>query len=279
MFAPPDPRRYRLAHPPLLQALAQVRFDMRARLASQAGVAPVQDALDPLFPYMHEEHQAQVTLTLGPAGVGEPQAATGQAWKFSDDSDWSLTLTSDVATLAVGSGYESGAEIAGRFQAVVTALASPAVGARRCTRLGLRYINFAEVPTSEANAGRSWFREAFTGWVGDDFVRADVTAMVNQAQLRAAPEGELSLFPADVQGIVRHGFLPPNTVIPGLPATTSEAPGYLLDIDLFVQTTQPMRADVLGEQFNALHAQIDRFFRWALTPEGEEHFGLEEVDE
>jgi len=30
-------------------------------------------------------------------------------------------------------------------------------------------------------------------------------------------------------------------------------------------------------QFTALHTQIDALFRWSLTREGEEHFGLEEL--
>jgi uncharacterized protein (TIGR04255 family) len=67
-------------------------------------------------------------------------------------------------------------------------------------------------------------------------------------------------------------------MIPGvLPAQTTSS-AFLLDIDLFVDGHQPFEADELSRQITMLHDQIDRFFRWALAPAGEEYFGLEELE-
>lgn len=47
--------RYRLARPPLNQALVQVRFPVRTVLATMEGIAPIQQYLGTLFPYLKQE--------------------------------------------------------------------------------------------------------------------------------------------------------------------------------------------------------------------------------
>jgi cytochrome c556 len=49
-------------------------------------------------------------------------------------------------------------------------------------------------------------------------------------------------------------------------------------MDLFIEGHQPFDADELTREVTMLHDQVDRFFRWALAPAGEEYFGLEAVD-
>lgn len=279
VFNLPSPPRYRLDRPPLAQALAQVRFDVRARLAALDGIAPVQDRLESLFPYMAALQQQQVSMVLGPGGaVVPPQVEPPQtSWRFTDDAGWSLVVAPQEATLAVGSEYESVDEIARRFRAVVGALSD---GGRvsRCVRLGVRYINLAELPPGDDTAWQSWFRRDFIGWVGGDVLSAQMVASVSQTQVAAPPVGEFADIPASVEGIIRHGVVPQNTVIPGLPEPIA-ATAYLIDVDLFVQGAQPMAEQELGRQFSLLHGQIDRFFRWTLSATGEEHFGLQEVAE
>jgi hypothetical protein len=80
----PSPR-YRLSRPPLVEALAQVRFPVRAKLASLEGVAPIQERLD-------------------------------------DGSGWSLVLSADSATLSGGPQYEEFGEFSDRFRRVLVAL-------------------------------------------------------------------------------------------------------------------------------------------------------------
>ena len=273
MFELPEPPRYRLDRPPLVQALAQVQYDVVARLASLEGVAPIQAALEPWFPYMASVQQQEINLLLGPGGVAAPLQVEGRTgWRFSDDGGWSVTIGPDIATLAVGSEYGSVSEIAKRFEAVVSALA--ASGVRRCMRLGVRYINVADVPPGDEDGWRSWFRPELLGWVGGNMLGGDLVASVTQTQIAGPHDGEWAHLPAGVQGIIRHGYVPPNTVVPGMPPQSVAGSGYLIDIDLYIEAHQTMSPAALRHQFDLLHSQIDRFFLWTITEDGELHFGL-----
>ncbi len=55
MFGLDPAPRYRLTRPPLVEALGQVRFPVRAKLNTLDGVAPVQERLDEVFPYMNQQ--------------------------------------------------------------------------------------------------------------------------------------------------------------------------------------------------------------------------------
>jgi uncharacterized protein (TIGR04255 family) len=104
-----------------------------------------------------------------------------------------------------------------------------------------------------------------------------LNSAINQVNFLANPEGELALFPGDVQASVRHGFVPTGSGVPGIPPINIDHDSYLIDLDLFIVAAQRWNVDTFGEQFNALHSQIDRFFRWALAEEGATAFGLEEL--
>jgi uncharacterized protein (TIGR04255 family) len=268
--------RYHLARPPLVQALGQVRFPIRAKLPSLEGVAPVQERLDEVFPYMNRQEVQQVSLLVGP---GVPAAAEGQvsqSWRFNDDAGWSLVLSADTATLSVGPRYGEFGDFSERFRRVLVALYEGG-GVTRADRLGVRYINIAEVPPGEPDAWRSWFRPELTGWSATQAV-AEGTRLITsitQTQLASPPVGELSGPPVDVQAIVRHGFIPARTTIPGVIPAQPQNPAYLLDMDLFVEAPQPFDADELARQLTMLHDQIDRFFFWSISAEGGDHFGLE----
>ncbi|MHB8328562.1 MAG: TIGR04255 family protein, partial [Acidimicrobiales bacterium] len=90
MFGLDPAPRYRLARPPLIQALGQVRFPVRSRLATLEGVAPVQERLDAVFPYMKQQQVQQVSLLVGPAGPAAAEAQVAQTWRFDDDAGWWL---------------------------------------------------------------------------------------------------------------------------------------------------------------------------------------------
>jgi uncharacterized protein (TIGR04255 family) len=271
--------RYRLARPPLAQALAQVRFPLRARLQSLEGIAPVQEQLEDLFPYMQQAQIQQFQLVIGPGAPASASGESAQHWVFTDDAGSTLELAPDTATLAIDHRYQGVEDLSNRFRAVLEALAGPAA-VQRCTRLGVRFLNVAVVPPGRDDAAwRDWFRPELVGWIGSDIFSPGTTlvASIMQTQLSAPPVGDLSGPPVDVQGVVRHGYVPPGTLLPGIPPLPLERPGYLLDLDLFIDAPQRLDAADLSAQFVVLHQQIDRFFRWTLTPAGEEYFGLEEL--
>jgi uncharacterized protein (TIGR04255 family) len=58
---------------------------------------------------------------------------------------------------------------------------------------------------------------------------------------------------------------------------TLQSDHFLLEIDLFVEGRQPFHVQQLTEQFRTLHGELDAFFRWSFTREGERQFGLVEA--
>lgn len=279
MFGLDPAPHYRLARPPLVQAFGQVRYAARAKLATMDGIAPVQEQLDPVFPYMRAQQVQQVALLVGPAGAAASGTPPAQIWHFDDGQGWAADLSPDTATLTVGPQYGEFSEFSDRFEAVVRAL-SEAAGVTLTDRLGIRYVNIAELPPGDDAAWRSWFRPELTGWPATDTV-ADGTQLVTtitQTQLTAPPTGELAGPEADIQAIVRHGLVPANTMVPGVLPTQPRGAAYLLDIDIFTEGPQPFIPEELSRQLTVLHGQIDRFFYWALANEGAAYFGREVLE-
>jgi uncharacterized protein (TIGR04255 family) len=261
----------------LVQAFGQIRFPVRSKLSTLEGVAPVQELLESTFPFMQQQQQVQqVSLLVGPAGASAAGGQPAQQWQFDDGAGWTLGLSADTATLSVGPKYGEFGEFSNRFRAVLSALADGA-SVPRADRLGVRYVNIAEVPPGDPDAWRRWFRPELTGWSATETV-ADGTRLltsITQSQLAAPAVGELSGPDAEIQAIVRHGLVPANTMVPGVLPTQPQGPAYLLDIDLFVEAPQPFDPSELSRQLTMLHDQIDRFFFWALAEDGATYFGRE----
>jgi len=97
-------------------------------------------------------------------------------------------VAADSATLAVGPEYGEFAEFSERFRTALTALGEGA-GVTRADRLGIRYVNIAEVPPGDPDAWRTWFRPDLTGWSATATVAdgARLLASITQTQLAAPP--------------------------------------------------------------------------------------------
>jgi uncharacterized protein (TIGR04255 family) len=269
---------YRLERPPLAQALAEIRYPTRASLQTLDGVVNLQAALQDHFPYMEQQQVQQVSLLMGPGMPPAGNTQTERTWRFTDDAGWALVVAASAANLSIGPDYGDFEEFRTRFAAAISAL-HDTVALPRCDRLGLRYVDVAQMPPGEDQAWRDWFRPELVGWSGSSLVPEStrVLTSITQTQLAASPAGDLAGLPHDVQGIIRHGYVPPNTVVPGVAHDPVSNPAFLLDIDLFIEGHQPFDGDELGRQVTLLHDQIDRFFRWSLTPAGEQYFGLEVI--
>ncbi len=277
MFNLTEVSRYHLGRAPLVRAIAQVRFPLVAHLQTLPGIAPLQDRLRPRFPVM-EQHQVQeMTLAFGPSGPqAPPQVGQATNWVFSDENGAALTLAAGAATLTASDEYNGIEEFADLFEFVLGALAETE-SPPRCDRLGIRYVNAAEVPPGEEQAWAGWFRPELIGWIGAGLLSESSTLVssVTQTNVSAPPTSE-SGGPGEIQGLVRHGFVPSQSVIPDVDVRV-ESSAYLLDIDMFVPVPQRFDVTTLMRQFRALHSEIDRFFRWTLTDEGARYFELEEV--
>ncbi len=271
MFRLDPPERYRLERAPLAQAMAQVRFPLIARLNSADGIAPIQDQLRDRYPYMAQRQEVALQFP----SQGSPGGTIGSAWELTDDEGRVVSISTGSATLSVGVAYEGVEEFAERFEQLLTVLAQQA-RVPRCDRLGVRYLSVAETLPGQETGWQEWFRPELTGWAGspllDDKTVADVALC--QVHLRGAPSGPLLGLVDDVRCNANHGLVPGGSSIPGIPPVATNVPSYILDLDLYVEAPQLFAPGALRGQFEALHSEIDAFFRWSLTPAGEKRFGL-----
>jgi uncharacterized protein (TIGR04255 family) len=275
IFDLPAPACYALDSKPLVLAVVQLNYPVVGRLQTLEGITPLQEALKGSFPFMHlvQVDQVEVVIAPGAPTVSPAQRSTG--WRFSDDSGWILNINPAAAQLAIGKEYESVETMESRLRLVVDGLAS-AAEVRRCERLGVRFINFAEVATGEELEWRSWFRPEIVGWTGMDFFSegTQLQSTLQQSVLQS-PNGQAPR----TQALIRNGLLPAGTALPKPDGTQHvvQNNAFVLDIDIFVEAAQPMEAESLLSQFREIHADIDSFFRKCLTPEGEKRFGLRQL--
>lgn len=273
MFGLESPSPYRLKRSPLAQAFAEVRFPIRAALPTLEGVAPIQEMLEPVFPFMNRQDIQQVSLGVGPGGPTADNQFV-PTWQFSDDHGWTATIAPNSASVSVGPSYTHFVDFGDRFHTVLAALAENS-GVARADRLGVRYVNLAQV-AGENDEWRPWFRPELSGWIATPAVggRTRVVSSITQSHLVCPSSAEGGF---EIHAMIRHGLVPANAAVPGVPPIPSTAPAYLLDMDLFVEQPQPFDADRLADITKALHDQIDRFFYWSLSDEGRRHFELEEL--
>lgn len=283
VFNVPEVGRFRLMRAPLAQALVQVTFPLVGRFQTLAGVAPLQEELADELPYMEQEQGTQFTFAINNVPVPSPQPESTITWKFSDDSGSTLAVAPGNVILSVGSNYQGVDDFAQRLSHVLTALVKTAQ-LRRCDRLGVRYVDVIVVGQDDPKGWTRWLRPELTGWAGDGILgdKTTLQSQLAQTQLSAplpesGPNSSLTM-----QALVRHGLLPAGSAIPGLSptglqSTTLQQLSYILDLDLSIQQYQLFNVQDLIDQFRTLHAQIDAFFRWSLTDEGAQHFGLEEL--
>lgn len=263
---------YHLDRAPLAQALAQVRFPIIAILESLAGIAPLQEALRGRFPYMEQKDTHEVGILIGPAGPSEPMTSSQKTWELTDDYGYRLVVQPDRATLSVGDSYTGIGDFADVFGRVLDAL--QVYGVPRCDRLGVRYLSIADDDPGSPGQWQAWFRPELRGLVDIVETRSLRTAQT-QLQLRAPATDDYAEFPAAVQAIIRHGFAPKGSDLPGVPPIKLASDAFFLDLDLFSSGQQAFHAAPIAGQFRKLHAEIDKFFYWALTDDGRAHFGLE----
>ncbi|WP_433164676.1 TIGR04255 family protein [Kribbella sp. CA-247076] len=270
-----QPAPFALDRPPLVQALTQVQFPQIARLSTLAGVADIQDALLDSFPYMQQVDVQELQVAFGPGGVN-PQATANKVTHFKTDDGWSFELSAGAAALtATPSAYKSARTFAERLRQGLVAL-STVPGLSRCTRLGVRYVNIAPVFASSTE-WTDWFKPELLGWARPGLLAPDteLAAMITETRTNSRMGGSLA-WASKIEGVIRHGYAPKGSVLPLSQPQPLDETSFILDLDLFVTEHQPWDAEVLVEQYIALHSQIETFFYWTLTDKGKEVFGYRE---
>jgi len=147
MFSLNTPVKYHLSNSPLVQVIAQVRFPLIARLQTLSGVVDLQENLRPVFPFMERREVATLAMTIGGVAASPLEQEPSTSWLFTNESGWELAVDAGSATLTAKSNYQGFDDLYELLESVITALADE--GLRRCDRLGLRFINVAELDVND----------------------------------------------------------------------------------------------------------------------------------
>lgn len=268
--------RYRMTAAPLVQALAQVNFPIVPKLQTVNGIAPLQERLADLLPYMNQQVVQQVELLVGPAGPAASSAQSGTIHVFTDDDGWSLQVTTQSATLSIdGANYRGVDDFRRRLEAVWVALCE-AAGVRRCDRLGVRYMDIVQLDGAD---WADWFRPEIVGLASPELSGDVLASTLTETRLRSDLSEAFAGQSGQIEGIIRHGVVPAGSLMQGIPPRPIGQPSFILDMDTFVAAPQPFEPERLAEQFSELHSNIDKVFHWAVTEAGRKQFGYELVTE
>jgi uncharacterized protein (TIGR04255 family) len=272
VFDLPDVSPYRLRRAPLVQAVAQVRYPLLAQLSTMPGIATVQEGLRDRLPFMSRHITRQ--FSVQPVAGVQFEAGNPDGWDFTDDSGHSLWISPGMTTLTADHRYSGIETFADLFQYSLKTVVE-AGELRRCDRLGIEYISVAKPRPGDGAAWKRWFQPAICGWPAS-IVEGRLDATASRTQITGSTDGDFREFNSEPQALIAHGFFPEGTVLNGIPPVTLDEHAYVFDLDCFVDAPQPFIVDSIVSQFRVLHSQMDRFFRWALTDEGADFFGLEE---
>lgn len=146
-------------------------------LQSLDGIAPLQDALADMFPYLTQ----QVLLMIGLAGPAVPKSAQSVVHEFTDDEGWTLAVTLGSATVSVGGQYAGVGDSAGRFRKVCTT-PHGAGWVRRRDRLGVRYLDLVELEDGTEDWA-PWFRPEIVGLARTDPSSVGLIASITETHL------------------------------------------------------------------------------------------------
>lgn len=276
MFSLDPVPQYRLSNPPLVQALAQVRFPIVAKVVRLEGIAPFQEALREVFPYMEQIVERSVEVDL----AGETNIKTDDqiTWHFTDDEGFRLVVGTNIMTLSVDQQYQGIDDFATRFSRCLE-IAQTHLSLQRCDRIGVRFLDVVPDTEDPEVGWHRWFKNEIVGWPTSRITEGSTRLenSVSQTHLTADNSDSLAIYPSAINAVIRHGIANARSIIPGIPPVTLGNRSFFLDLDFFVTAPQLFSIESINTQIRGLHSQADRFFRWSLTPEGEDEFGLKEL--
>ena len=255
-FTDPPPVEVPLANAPLVRVIAQLRFPLVASIEQRDFVAPFQEAIRASYPILRQEQTQQ--LLFG-ANIAPSIRSAGTAWRFgSEDGYWRVSLTSDFLALET-TKYKSRSDFLERLQVVVAALAAR-VDPKLLDRLGIRYIDRIS-GDALAEIGK--------------LVRPEVRGLAGTPAANAVSHSitETVFAKDDVQALVRWGQLPPHVTVDPAAIEPSDAPSWILDLDMFSAKSVPFSVEGVITDARRYMERLYTFFRWAVTPEFLKHFG------
>ena len=227
-----------LQNAPLVQVVAQLRFNAQSTLATPQGVSVLHDELADVYPRLLSEQQAMITAT--PGGV---TTASVPQWRFTDlTGQWSVVVGPESLARET-SGYETWESLRARLDPAVTAL-DEVTHPRVRERIGLRYVN--HVPASDNGSFAGRIRDDMLGLGRMDEWRSSSLLSLTQTVV-VDDQSQLALRFGTGTGLA----VPPNT--------------FILDIDCYDEHPVKFEANEVMDYFNRLNDAAYRCFSFCLT--------------
>lgn len=160
---------------PLVQVIAQVKFNAQSSFTTHQGVGVLHDALAERYPRLLVEQQAVITAT--PGGVTTTQIPQ---WRMTDLGGlWAVVLGPEHLALET-TAYPTWESLRTRMEQALNALGE-AARPRVRERIGLRYVNHVPADTHGTFTGR--VRPELLGLTGVPGWRDAMTASLSQTVL------------------------------------------------------------------------------------------------
>jgi len=249
----PEYPRVVFKKPPLALTLAQVRFMPRFAVLDPGRLAGFQEALGENFPDV--KHEAQIAFNVSSQGI-QSQQQGAQLLRFTTkDELTSVVLSPDALTLEIRR-FSTIEKLQAAFRKPLQALLEN-FKPPKLTRIGLRFVNEFRHPKGDSLAGwKALIRPEIIGLVGNEVL----SDWVHESLQQIVMGGE------DHTTILRHGFLPGGSTVPG-PEIDQESQGsfYLLDLDSFRLQESDPNVDLVLTKINEFNSELYRLFRWSMT--------------
>lgn len=259
-----QPRKVKLKGKAIEAVVAEVRFESKKSVDVASDV--VEQLLRELSPFsvskVEPAKQHQVTMRIGEGGAFEQENSTSSlGWQaMNPEKSLIFSLFPNAASVQV-SDYERWSEsMAPQIEALL-AIVLRVIQPTFVQRIGLRYINRLEPQPGTSDS--QWVNRIDSSFLGPLLhpqLGNLIQAAHQQLQLELAPGIGL---------IIRHG---------PLPAFAESTGGYLVDIDVFDETTFKFAKEEIAFRTQRMNRTALSFFQQMLTPEELDHMGAEELD-
>jgi uncharacterized protein (TIGR04255 family) len=247
----------KLARAPLASVICQARFSHVLALGTEEGqrdlLAQLQQRL-PQYPLF--TRAAQQSFVLSPEQI-QPLERKVSSFQFSsEDEHWVVGVAMDSVSLQT-KRYEDFRDFQDRWRSIAEAVRETLKPALQ-TRFGLRYVD--QLTFKDANTPAAWSR----------LLKPTLYGLGTSEKWRERVRQSYQEWVLDLErGVctLRHGFLP------GL--FENQQPFYFLDVDCFIEETQPFEPSSQGEVLDSFNDAAHSLFRWSLKPELYQSYGPE----
>lgn len=224
---------------PLVQVIAQIRFNSQSALSTHGGAIKFQESIVDQYPRLLAETQATIT-----AAPGNISSASTPQWRLTDLAGrWSCVLGPEHVTIETNA-YTNWTVLRARLieaLEVLTDVAAPRVR----ERIGLRYVNHIPVGDDGSYAGR--VDQSLLGVAEKPGWRDQLVVSLSQTVLRDQ----------STQLAMRYGR---GSGVPGFPENA-----FVVDIDCGDETPQKFDIETSMGDFDVLNDSALRCFFGSLA--------------